>query len=180
MKIDGVTLLKPRKDACTIARAADGALLIRSWKVIADKEDTFKFWRQTPGCLVEQGQMHAGLAVESNTYWGSKIGGDTVIRRSAIGISADGRTLYVGIGDFTTATSIAKGMSHAGAHDVAELDVNWSFPKFVLYEPRPGAGSAADLVAVPISKGFEWTEDDYIRDPSPRDFFYLTRISPGT
>ena len=177
MRVGGVTLIPPRKDACTVAETTDGKIVIRSWKVLADDPGKLLWWRQAPGCFIELGKKHAGLAVEDNTYWGAKIGGDTVIRRSAIGISEDGLTLYVGIGDFTTAPAIARAMSHAGAHNVAELDVNWSFPKFLVYEARPGTG---ELIATPLSKGFEFTEDDYIRETSPRDFFYLTRAQPGS
>jgi len=177
MRVGGVTLIPPRKDACTVAETADGKLVVRSWKALEGDPGKLLWWRQTPGCFVELGKKHAGLYSEDNTYWGAKIGGDTVIRRSAIGISEDGQTLYVAIGDFTTAPAIARAMAHAGAHNVAQLDVNWSFPKLLLYEPRPATG---ELIATPLCKGFEFTEDDYVRDSSPRDFFYLTRAQPGS
>jgi hypothetical protein len=67
----------------------------------------------------------------------------------------------------TTARALATGMQHAGAHDVAQLDVNHSYPKFVLY--RGGAGEA--LTAV---RGFMVDRDEYVRKPSTRDFFYVT------
>jgi hypothetical protein len=177
MRVGGVTLIPPRKDACTVAETTEGKLVIRSWKALSDDPGKLLWWRQTPGCFIELGKKHAGLVMEDNTYWGAKIGGDTVIRRSAIGISEDGLTLFVGIGDFTTAPAIARAMAHAGSHSVAELDVNWSFPKLLFYEPRPATG---ELIATPLSKGFEFTEDDYIRESSPRDFFYLTRAQPGS
>ena len=31
------------------------------------------------------------------------------------------------------------------------------------------------MIARPLVKGFEFDEDDYLRERSPRDFFYLTR-----
>jgi hypothetical protein len=89
-------------------------------------------------------------------------------------VDPTGKVLLVGIGDSTTARAIAMAMSHAGAQDVAQLDVNWSFPKFVTFERRDGVG---ELIAVPISKGFEYEEDDFVRKPYARDFFYLTRKS---
>lgn len=174
MRIDGITIIKPRKDACTVALYKDGTLKVAAWKSISGQdESSFEWWRQTPGCFVDEGKMHAGLTVEDNTYWGAAIGGNTVIRRSALGMSEDGRTLFVGIGDFTTAPAIAKAMAHAGAHSVAQLDVNWSFPRFLIYVPKDG--DTANKIATPLCKGFEFTEDEYIRESSPRDFFYLTR-----
>ncbi len=178
VRTDGVTLIKPRKDACTVAMLKDATVKVAPWKSLAGQdENSFEWWRQTPGCFVAEGKMHTGLTVEDNTYWGAAIGGNTVIRRSAMGISEDGRTLYIGIGDFTTAPAIAKAMAHAGAHNVAQLDVNWSFPRFLIYVPK-AQGAAADpndLKATALCKGFEFSEDEYIRESSPRDFFYLTR-----
>ena len=39
-------------------------------------------------------------------------------------------------------------MKHVGAYAVAQLDVNWSYPKFLTYEPRDPGG--AELVAKPL------------------------------
>ena len=120
--------------------------------------------------MVDQGEMHVGLRDRKNTYWGATLSGKTVIRRSAIGLSGDGKTLYSGIGDHVNARAIALAMKHAGAHGVAQLDVNWSYPKFVLFKP-----SSSGLKAHKLCDGFELSEVEYIRRPGERDFFYLTR-----
>jgi hypothetical protein len=177
MKLDGVTLVKARKDVCTVAMYDDGALAIRTFSQVADSEPRMTWWRQTPSCMVELGEMHPGLQLETNTHWGATLDRETVIRRSAIGLSQDGQVLYVGIGDATTARAIAQAMSHAGAYNVAQLDINYSYPKFLTFEPRE-AGST-ELVGKPLCKGFEYSEDDYVRKRSPRDFFYLTRKQPS-
>lgn len=172
MRIDGVTLIRPHKDGCTVALYTDGHLAIRTWSAIADGEPTMTWWRGTPGCMVEQGKLHPGL-VDDNTYWGATLEGSTVIRRSAIGLSEDGKVLYVGVGDATAAPAIARAMKHAGAFDVAQLDVNWSYPKFLVYEPKePGSDT---LVAKALCKGFEFADDEYIGERAQRDFFYATR-----
>jgi hypothetical protein len=126
--------------------------------------------------MFEDGVMHKGLVAEENTLWGATLDKDTVIRRSAIGMSEDKKTLFIGISEATTATAIAKAMHHAGAYQVAQLDVNWSYPKFVTIEPRDG--SLADPKVKAIIDGFEYTEDDYVKKPMARDFFYLTRKAP--
>jgi hypothetical protein len=50
--------------------------------------------------------------------------------------------------------------------------VNWSYPKFVLFEPKEPGGKRK---AVALASGFEFSEDEYIRQRSRRDFFYLMR-----
>jgi hypothetical protein len=176
MKAEGVLFVEPRKNACAIAAYPGDKLDIRSWEALEPTRDQMVWFRETPACMFEDGVMHKGLVAEENTLWGATLDKDTVIRRSAIGMSEDKKTLFIGISEATTATAIAKAMHHAGAYQVAQLDVNWSYPKFVTIEPRDG--SLADPKVKAIIDGFEYTEDDYVKKPMARDFFYLTRKAP--
>lgn len=171
MRVDAITLVRARPHVCTIAKHANGRIEIGSWERFSQEHEQLVWWRQTPYCMWEQGKLHVGLRSDDATTWGATVDGDTVIRRSAIGVSEDGTTVYVGIGDSTTARSIAQAMHHAGAYEVAQLDVNWSFPKFVTFEKDK---EKDELVAVPISSSFEYDSGDFIRKPYARDFFYVT------
>lgn len=171
MKVDGVALLRPRKRACVVADYKDDTIKIGAWKDLGDSADDMQWYRQTPGCMYDHGKMHVGLRNEDATAWGATLDGDTVIRRSAIGIDKTGKILYVGISNHTSAPAIAEGMHFAGATSVAQLDVNWSYPKFVLYRP----GDDGKLEAKPLADGFEFSKDEYLRQRSRRDFFYLVR-----
>jgi len=71
---------------------------------------------------------------------------------------------------------LADGMHHCGAVDVAQLDVNWSYPKFVTFEP---GDAGAGRKAVALADGFEYSPDEYIRKKQRRDFFYLMRKDTG-
>jgi hypothetical protein len=169
MQVAGTTLVAPRPDLCTIVGTTDGNLDIGPWN--PDAAQGARFWRQTARCLVEEGVRHPDLVRELTRSWGAAVGGDTVIRRSAIGLDADRSTLYVGVSNSTTAVALAEGMRHAGAHDVAQLDVNQAFPRFLTYEPQ----SDGTLRAVPLVEGLVYTRDHYVGSSSSRDFFYLTR-----
>jgi hypothetical protein len=172
MRVDGVTLLQPRSLSCWVGKDRAGKIVIGDYDRLRARDIDTVWWRQTPGCMVDEGETHPGLRDGGNTYWGATLKGETVIRRSAIGVSADGHTLYSGIGDHTNARAIATAMKHAGAAAVAQLDVNWSYPKFVVYQPASGG-----LTAEKIADGFEFSEGEYIRSPAARDFFYVTRKS---
>jgi hypothetical protein len=128
------------------------------------------WWRQTPHCMYENNMLNSRLEGDGAKKWGATLDGETVIRRSAIGIDAAGEVLYVGISNHTTAGVIALGMNHAGAATVAQLDVNFSYPKFVLFERKEPDGPRK---AVALAQGFEFSEDEFIRKSSPRDFFYI-------
>lgn len=175
MKVDGVMLARPHGDGCTFARYDDGSFVIAPWRQLEAEEPKLVFARQTPLCLVLGGKLHQGLTLEDNTAWGAAIGGSTVIRRSAVGLTEDKKTLFVAIGDAANAPVIATSLKHVGAVAVAQLDVNWSFPRFLIYAPRDGTG---ELVATPLCKGFEFSENEYVREHASRDFFYLTRKAP--
>ncbi|MEM9695731.1 MAG: hypothetical protein AAGA56_24525 [Myxococcota bacterium] len=173
MKIDGVTLVPGRPLACTIARDASGALLIRPWETIRERAADFAWFRQTPICMYDEGTAHPALSVKTVTWGASSVSKTTVIRRSAIGLDENRKVLFVGIGDHVTGKAIAEAMSHAGAHYVAQLDVNFSFPKFLLYDWANAENTA--LKAIPLTERFEYEPDQYVGTRSQRDFFYLTR-----
>lgn len=174
MYIGGKEYLPPRDIACTLARFSDGSMSIATWPKMAADKARMLFFRQTPPCLVEDGEIHELLkGYAYATKWGSTVAGDTIIRRSAIGLSKDRRALLYGLGDAMTAQAIARGMLVAGAHWVAELDVNYSYPRFLFFE-RSKAG-AAPVASSAIIPGIDFTADEYVTRPSVRDFFYLTR-----
>jgi hypothetical protein len=177
MRIDGVTLVGAREQGCTIALYRDGHLRIAPWTALRDSEGEMQWWRQAPSCMYDQGDLHPLLRSAGVRNWGATLDGDTAIRRSAVGLDPEGKVLFVGISNHTTAPAIAQGMRHAGAWNVAQLDVNWSYPKFLLFLPGE-AGSGLQPAA--LASGFEFSEDEYIRKRSLRDFFYLTRKAPAT
>jgi hypothetical protein len=173
MRLDGVTIVTPKPKACTIAVYEDGALRIAPWTELEADQAKLAWFRQAPECMVHNNKIHPGiLYLSGNRKWGATLDGETVIRRSAVGLDATQSVLYVAITNHTNARVLADGMRHAGAVDVAQLDVNWSYPKFVLFEPKEPGGPRK---AVALASGFEFSEDEYIRKRSRRDFFYLVR-----
>lgn len=174
MMVDGHRIGEPLTDACTVALYPDQRIRIRSWEVLAGETEKMRAYRQTPRCLVERGQRHAELDNPYNTSWGAVVNGGTVIRRSALGISEDGKVLFFGMGDALTARSLADGMRIAGAFDVAQLDVNHVFPRFLLF----GDGVDGVEAVEPLCSGFSFSRGDYVKSPMARDFFYVTH-QPG-
>jgi len=172
--LGGVTLVAPRENTCTIAVLPGNALRIGTWGKLAEQAQDALWWRQTPDCMYEDGKINPRLAGGHVRKWGSTLDGETVVRRSAIGVDAAGTTLFVGISNHTTAPALARGMHHAGAATVAQLDINFSYPKFVTFRE---SSQSKLRVAVPLAEGFEYSEHEYLRKASPRDFFYVMDTS---
>jgi hypothetical protein len=121
--------------------------------------------------MVERGELHAALRDEDSRSWGATLEGGTVIRRSAVGLDESNGRLFIGISNDTTARAMAQAMRHVGASDVAQLDVNFSYPKILVFPYRAdGSREARSLF-----RGFLFHADDYVRRPSTRDFFYVER-----
>jgi hypothetical protein len=129
------------------------------------------WFRQTPACMVESGDLHAALKSDRATSWGTAIEGGTVVRRSAIGLDETGDVLYASVSNATNARAMARAMRHAGATRVAQLDINWSYPHIVTFRrSKSGAPEGALLF-----DGFTYEDGTYLARRSRRDFFYVTR-----
>jgi hypothetical protein len=174
LKIGADTFLPPKDEACTVAFVNDGSLRIRTWTTLAPAAATLAAYRQTPPCLVEQGVVNPAFEADPKTRrWGSSETGDTTIRRSALGLDATGNTLFYGLGEWITPGRLAAAMRAAGAVDAAELDVNWSYTRFLLYAPaKPGEAPEVSETLVPKIKH---APRGYVVKASERDFFYLVR-----
>jgi hypothetical protein len=166
MRTEGVTLVPAKNGTCTVARYEDGTVRIGTWETLPE-HSAIDWFRQTPGCMVEGGVVNPKL--HESKGWGATLDGDTVIRRSAIGLSADAKTLFVAISNATQAEALARGMQHAGAAVVAQLDVNYSYPRLLFY-----ADSAEGKVITPVAQGFVVRPGHYVTRASKRDFFYMT------
>jgi hypothetical protein len=177
MKLDGVTIVGPKPKACTVGVYKDQGIRIAPWTDLEATEGEMLWYRQAPECMVRENKIHPGILWKAGLKkWGATLDGETVIRRSAIGINQARDILYVSITNHTNARVLAEGMRHAGAVEVAQLDVNWSYPKFVLFESKTPGGPRK---AVALAAGFEFSEDEYIRKKARRDFFYLMRKNPN-
>ena len=173
VSVGGVELAPLQPGLCTISGSESGALRIASWRR-SDVAEASAWYRQSASCMLENGVLHPGLVNPESRKWGTALEGDTVIRRSAIGLDRSGEILYVGVSNSTTARALALGMQSAGAWNVAQLDINWSYPRFLIF-PRAAAGTR---YATTLFSGFLFERDEMLRAPSPRDFFYVTRRAP--
>ncbi|MCL4487246.1 MAG: hypothetical protein M1570_03850 [Chloroflexi bacterium] len=169
MMVDGQTLSPPRPYADTIALYRDGSVRIAPWTAISDTLSLMRSYRQTPKFLAYQGQVNPALSNSRRVLWGAAVSGNTVIWRSALGISADRRTLYYAAGESLTAQRLAEALVVAGASDVAELDVNLAHEQFLSYTADRGNLSEQALIDEMI-----FPRGLYVSTPSPRDLFYLT------
>lgn len=169
MMVDGDVFVPPREDGCTVAILEGGSVKIASFPALAPVAAELRAYRQTPPCLIEGGALHPRLPNEDTArLWGAAEGGDREIRRTALGLHADGTTLLFAIGEWVWARDLAAALKSAGAVSAAELDINWSYTRFLLYDH-----STPPAVVSTLIEKVEYTKSGYVSKPAPRDFFYL-------
>ncbi len=179
--LDGVTLLAPLERSCTVALYRDGTVRIARWTALSKTEPDMRAFRQTPPCLVESGQVNAEVDAARGQAWGAAVDGATIIRRSAMGIDASHRVLFVGIGESVSTRALADAMKAAGAEAAAELDVNYAYVRFLIYGD-PAQRTAHQVPrATPLIPQLLFWPSEYVRLALTRDFFYATeRRQAGT
>jgi hypothetical protein len=173
MMIGGEVFLPPRDEGCTIGLYRDGTVRVRTFTALPTAE--IVAYRQTPPCLVEQGAVHDDLlGADKPRRWGLSPTGGVTIRRSALGLAEGGRTLLYGLGEDITPRALAEAMRAAGAAFAAQLDVNWSFTRFLFYG-KPASPAQPPEVTETLIPKLKHAAREYVVRPAERDFFYLAR-----
>jgi hypothetical protein len=145
---------------------------IDSWPKLSADADQFLWYRQTPPCLVIDGKVNPRVRSEHRTrHWGAAVGGVYDIRRSAIALDASGRSLIYAFGDWVTAAELARALAAMGVRWAAQLDINWSYTRFFLFDPAADGPPRIKRTLIPK---LEFSRNRYVEKPSYRDFFYVT------
>ncbi len=179
MRLGDVVIAPDRTFGCEIAMQNDGRLRILDTAELKSADSSLRWSRQTPPCLMNNGLPAKQLSNIESTRWGSAIGGNTIVRRSAVGIDAAGEVLYYAAGDSLSAQTLTLALNAAGASAAAMLDINWSYPKFVTYGPAaPHADAPPPVASDSLFKHPLPAPTLYTQTPATRDFFYLTLNAP--
>lgn len=166
----GEQLILPRDDACTLAVLSDGTARVGSWPRLKDDAKIVAY-RQTPPCLVEDGEVHPKLLRGDRKPWAGQQKDLKTRRRSAVGVSKDGRTLFYALGTETEPEDLAAGMKHVGAHFATQLDINWNWTRLFFFGEKDGDTIPLGALEEHMAKD----KGEYIHRPGKRGFFYLVR-----
>jgi hypothetical protein len=171
MQLGETSLQSQRDPGCSIAIDADGAVQIRSWPELAANSAQFAAIRQTPPCLIENGVLHPLLLKGVDKPWAGNTAGVVTRRRSGIGVDRESKRLLYAVGLETTPRLLAEGLKAAGAEHAAELDINWNWTRFLVFDKNAEG-------ALRVSKSLVEVDHSprvYVERPSERDFFYVLR-----
>jgi hypothetical protein len=124
-----------RKGVASMVYYKDGGFKIGTWDEngLVMSPDVAGV-RQNLLPIVAGGKVPPTVDQNVETNWGATLGGNYYVWRSGIGMTADGRIVFV-YGPALSVRSLASLLARAGAVTAMELDINPDWTNFMYYQP---------------------------------------------
>ncbi len=151
--------------AASIVYYKNGTIKIGQWGRDFSLNPSIAGVRQNLKLLVDRGKISPDLNQDIETGWGATLGGGYFVWRSGLGITSDGRVVYV-YGPALDVQDLAELLQRAGAVEGMQMDINPAWMKFDYYQAD---GHPGDPTAVPLLPSQQPSPYSYY-DPSTRDF----------
>ena len=129
-----------RTGAASLVIHENGKIDVGAWGSDVSMSPDVTAVLQNVVLLVNHGQLAPNATYTDTAIWGSTLGGNTVVARSGVGITADGALVYVA-GPALTAKSLAESLQRAGAVRAMTLDINPYWVTFNFYSHPGGIGT---------------------------------------
>jgi hypothetical protein len=173
--VNGVTVLPPRDGLATVAMYDDGQVKLGAWGRDIITDTHLVSWRQNGPLLIDNGVINPETTIGLPRDWGYSVNGETVIWRSALGLSADRRTLYYLAGPNLTLPILAKAMAATGAQFAMQMDINDYWVFFCTFYPNAQDPSHLETRELHLVMAYK-NRDRYLNG-FERDFFYVTSVN---
>ncbi len=151
--------------AASVVYYKNGTIKIGEWGRDFTMNSSIVGVRQNLKLLVDNGQISPNLDQDVETSWGATLGGGYFVWRSGLGITKDGRIVYV-YGPALDVQDVADLLQRAGAVEGMQMDINPAWMKFDYYHAN---GDPSDPAPVPLLSAQEPSPYSYYT-PSARDF----------
>ncbi|HEX7164123.1 MAG TPA: phosphodiester glycosidase family protein [Trebonia sp.] len=153
------------KGTAAIVYYKDGTIKIGEWGRDFTMNSSIEGVRQNLKLLVDRGKLAADANSNVMSNWGATLGGGYYVWRSGIGITKDGRIVYV-YGPALNAQDLGELLQRAGAVEGMQMDINPAWMKFDYYQAK---GKPSDPTPVPLLPTQQPSPYSYYT-PSTRDF----------
>ena len=163
--LNGVHYDKLVNGAASIVYYKNGTVKIGQWGRDFRMNSSIAGVRQNLKLLVDRGKISPNLNQDIETNFGATLGGGYFVWRSGLGITSDGRIVYV-YGPALDVQDLAELLQRAGAVEGMQMDINPAWMKFDYYQAD---GHPGDPTPVPLLPSQQPSPYSYY-DPSTRDF----------
>ncbi len=142
--LNGVTRGTLTKGAASVVYYRNGTIRIGEWGRDVSMTPDVVGVRQNLKLIVDHGRVPAAVNNDVLGAWGATLGGGYYVWRSGLGITADGRIIFV-YGPALDVQDLAGLLQRAGAVEALQLDIN---PYWMSYEYYQAKGHPADPTPV--------------------------------
>uniref|UniRef100_UPI0005AA95A0 phosphodiester glycosidase family protein n=1 Tax=Streptacidiphilus neutrinimicus TaxID=105420 RepID=UPI0005AA95A0 len=163
--LNGTTRGTLTPGAASLVLYRDGRVAVGVWGRDVSMTSQVVGVRQNLKLIVDHGVVPAAVDTNIESGWGATIGGAYFVWRSGIGVTADGRVVFV-YGPALSVRTLADLLQRAGCVEAMQLDINPAWMSFMSYRPPVGG---ADPVPVKLLDGQQRPADRYYSTTS-RDF----------
>ncbi|HEY5353302.1 MAG TPA: phosphodiester glycosidase family protein [Streptosporangiaceae bacterium] len=133
--LNGATSGVLTKGVASVVYYRDGRIAIGNWGGSVRMTPDVVGVRQNLHMIVAHGRIPASVDYNVTTTWGATLGGGYYVWRSGIGMTRDGRVIFV-YGPSLNVRELAELLKRAGAVTGMELDINPDWMSYMYYLPK--------------------------------------------
>jgi hypothetical protein len=142
--LNGHTAGSLQQGAASVVYYKNGTIKIGTWDKTVRMSSAVRGVRQNLKLIVNNGKVPSSVNQDVETKWGATLGGSYYVWRSGLGITRDGRIIFV-YGPALNVGDLASLLQRAGAVEALQLDIN---PFWMSYEYYRADGHPADPTPV--------------------------------
>ncbi len=134
--------------AASLVYYKNGGVAIGAWGQTVSMNANVAGVRQNLKLIVSNGAVPASVDQNVQGQWGATLGGGYYVWRSGIGITRDGRIVWV-YGPALSVRSLANLLQRAGAVQAMQMDINPAWMSYMYYKPTPSAANPTPVNLLP-------------------------------
>jgi hypothetical protein len=137
--------------AASMVYYRNGTITVGQWGRDARMTPDVVGVRQNLKLIVDHGRVPATVDQNVQSSWGATLGGSYDVWRSGVGVTADGRVIYV-YGPALSVRQLAVLLQRAGAVEAMQLDINPYWTTFEYYQPHGHPADPAPVALLPTQQ----------------------------
>jgi Phosphodiester glycosidase len=149
--LNGITSGTMQNGAASLVFYRDGRVTVGVWGRGLHMAKDIAGVRQNLRPIVDHGIVPATVDKNIESSWGATLGGGYYVWRSGVGVTRDGRIIYV-YGPALTVRTLANLLRRAGCVEAMQLDINPEWMSFMYYHPQPGRAAPAPANLLPTQQ----------------------------
>ena len=164
--LNGVTRGTLTPNIASLVFHKDGHVAVGLWGRDVGMSPDVVGVRQNLHLLVDRSTVSGAVDSHVQSTWGLTIGGKDFVWRSGIGVTADGRIVFV-YGSALSPRTLADLLHQAGCVEAMQLDINPAWMSFQYYTPAPDPANPTPTALLsaqvrPANRYYEPTSRDFV------------------